>query len=77
MIATGGEENRSRFFNTYFTYGLELGMGLTNWDCLLFLNLVKFSLTEGAITGKWESIVHCLDDLSQSGHFTGQYILVI
>ena len=69
MVVAGGKEYRSRSFNTDFTYGLELGMGLTNWDCLL-LNLVTVSLMNDAIARKW-------DVLSQSGHFTGHYIQVI
>ena len=48
----GGKAHGSRSINTDFTYGLELGTGLTNGDCLL-LNLVTVPLKVGAIAGKW------------------------
>ena len=51
MMATGGKKHGSRFFQ-YFTYALELGTGLTNWDCLL-LNMVTVPLKVAVIAGKW------------------------
>ena len=48
MMDAGGNEYRSRSFNTNFTYALELGTGLTKWDCLL-LNLVTFPLKDVVI----------------------------